>query len=80
MLTQLSEVYFSFTVRETVEMGRYVRGIHSSHDREKIDECLELTGLEDMEDKQIGELSGGQMCFLQERLHRKHRLFFSMSQ
>lgn len=61
MLTQLSEVYFSFTVRETVEMGRYVRGIHSSHDREKIDECLELTGLEDMEDKQIGELSGGQM-------------------
>lgn len=61
MLTQFSEVYFSYTIRETVEMGRYIRGTRSAYDREKIDECLEMTGLADLQNRQISGLSGGQL-------------------
>jgi len=89
MMSQLSPVYFSYTIRETVELGRFARhdnerhqkgraGIglsHQSlvHDREVVDRCLEITGLKDIEKKQISALSGGQLqrvflarCFAQE--------------
>lgn len=91
MMSQLSPVYFSYSVRETVELGRYARRdnekhqngasflnmqlSHQSlvHDREVVDKCLEMTGLKDIEKKQISALSGGQLqrvflarCFAQE--------------
>lgn len=77
MMSQLSSVYFSYTVRETVELGRFARHdnerhqkngyslklSHMSlvHDREVVDKCLELTGLKDIEKKSISALSGGQL-------------------
>ena len=88
MMSQLSPVYFSYSIRETVELGRFARhdnerhgkgfNIKTSHqslvhDREVVDKCLELTGLKDIEKKQISSLSGGQLqrvflarCFAQE--------------
>ena len=86
MMSQLSPVYFSYSIRETVELGRFARHeneratsllktSHKSlvHDRELVDKCLELTGLKDIEKKQISSLSGGQLqrvflarCFAQE--------------
>ena len=88
MMSQLSPVYFSYSIRETVELGRFARhdnerhgkgfSIKTSHqslvhDREVVDKCLELTGLKDIEKKQISSLSGGQLqrvflarCFAQE--------------
>lgn len=88
MMSQLSPVYFSYSIRETVELGRFARhdnerhgkgfnikASHQSlvHDREVVDKCLELTGLKDIEKKQISSLSGGQLqrvflarCFAQE--------------
>ena len=64
MMSQLGSVYFSFTVRETVSMGRYARhkmGSSSALDREAVDRCLERTGLCDIAGRQISALSGGQL-------------------
>lgn len=64
LMSQLSPVYFSYTVRETVELGRYIRqktfgaGLH---DREVVDRCIETTGLSGMQERQISTLSGGQL-------------------
>ena len=65
-MTQLSGVYFSYTVKETVMQGRYlycknIFGTYDKRDIEVVDECLASTGLEKLADKQIGELSGGQL-------------------
>ena len=64
--SQLSGVYFSYTVKETVMQGRYLYcdnlfGVMSRKDKEVVEECLRDTGLEDISDRQIGELSGGQL-------------------
>lgn len=67
VMSQMSSVYFSFTVYETVMMGRYQhmkRGLFlspSRKDREAVERCLETTGLADLKDRQIAELSGGQL-------------------
>jgi iron complex transport system ATP-binding protein len=61
MMSQLSDQYFSYSIRETVEMGRFVRGVRTGHDREVVDRCLEMTGLKDMENREIRRLSGGQL-------------------
>lgn len=89
MMSQFSPVYFSYTVRETVELGRFARHDNERHqngrilpqasaqmlihDREIVDSCIEITGLKNIEKKQISELSGGQLqrvflarCFAQE--------------
>ena len=54
MMMQVSETYFSYTVRETVLLGRYVRikpgRAASQEDRSKVEECLRITGLTDQAD------------------------------
>ncbi len=65
-LSQISHVYYSYSVYETVLQGRYVHG-HSvfsaaaPEDREIVEETLETLGLQDIAGKQITSLSGGQL-------------------
>jgi len=67
LLTQLATVTFSYSVLETVLQGRYAHlqdGFFKSHrpsDRNAALSCLEATGLSDLKDKNIRELSGGQL-------------------
>lgn len=67
MMSQMSTVYFSFTVYETVMMGRYQnlrRGIFASpskEDKQCVEKYLRATGLEMLRERQISELSGGQL-------------------
>ena len=66
LLSQISSVYFSYTVYETVLMGRYAHqtgGAFSGpgpEDRAIALECMERTGVADLRDRQVTELSGGQ--------------------
>ena len=67
LLSQLSNIYFSYSVYETVMQGRYVhlkntffKG-ETSRDKEVVLSCLETTGLLELKDKNIKELSGGQL-------------------
>lgn len=67
MLTQMSAASFSFSVWETVLMGRYPhlgRGVFAapdSADRAVAENCLRRLGLWDQREKPITELSGGQL-------------------
>ena len=66
VLMQFSNVYFSYTVEETVMLGRYLYsrnffGMPTVKDREKVDKCLKEYGLESVRAKQISQLSGGQL-------------------
>lgn len=67
MMSQLSAVYFSYTVYETVMQGRYAHmsgGMfkgESSSDIEAVTACLESTDISELKDKNIRELSGGQL-------------------
>jgi len=67
LLTQVSKVYFSYTVYETVMQGRYVHlkdtffKEETQADKEVVLSCLETTGLLLLKDKNIKELSGGQL-------------------
>lgn len=67
LMSQLSSTYFSYTVYETVMLGRYVhqkRGAFSGEteeDRQIVQECLKRTGMLEQNDRLITELSGGQM-------------------
>lgn len=67
MLTQMSSTYFSYTVYETVLMGRfahYKSGVFSAptrEDREIARECIERLSLCDLSDRPITALSGGQL-------------------
>lgn len=67
VMSQISSVYFSYTVYETVLLGRYVhmKGNslmgYSKRDREYAMECIKKVGLYDLKDKQINILSGGQL-------------------
>ncbi|GAA0115599.1 ABC transporter ATP-binding protein [Clostridium senegalense] len=65
-MTQTSEIYFPYTVFETVALGRYAHfdGIFSKlskDDEELVLSCIENVGLLDLKDKMITELSGGQL-------------------
>ncbi len=65
LMSQLSESYFSYTVRETVLQGRFLhmRGlfcIPSRTDYEVTDRVLAAVGLSGEADRPITELSGGQ--------------------
>ena len=65
-LSQISQVYYSYSVFETVMQGRYVHGSSffsgtSSRDREITSQILETLGLQDLADRQITALSGGQL-------------------
>lgn len=66
LMSQITEIYFPYTVYDTVSLGRYAysKGMLSrlsKQDDEIILDSIEKVGLMDIKDKQITELSGGQM-------------------
>ncbi len=66
LLAQTNSAYFSFTVEETVRMGRYRfhKGIFDTFNEEDekcVNECLKECGIEDIRGERIKELSGGQL-------------------
>lgn len=65
ILSQINTVMYGYTVREVVEMGRYAHreGFLRGQDpdgAEKVDQALELTGLEELRDRNMLTLSGGE--------------------
>ena len=66
VMSQVTQIYFPFTVYETVMLGRYqhmsrrVLGNPAAEDREMVERCLKSVRLSDLRDRQIDELSGGQ--------------------
>ena len=63
LMSQNSEIYFSYTVFETVALGRYahINGIFSSlsnEDKDIVLKCIESFGLLEEKDILINELSG----------------------
>ena len=66
MLSQMNSAYFSYTVEETVRMGRYRfrQGVFSgtsADDRKAVEKCLADLDLGSIRDCRIGEISGGQL-------------------
>ncbi len=66
LLSQISQVYFAYTVYDTVMLGRfvYLRGalrMPSREDRECVERCLRTVGLWEMKNRLIDTLSGGQL-------------------
>ena len=67
MLSQISGIYFSYSVFDTVMMGRYphikdrLLGLPSEADREYVEHCLETVDLTNERDREITTLSGGQL-------------------
>jgi iron complex transport system ATP-binding protein len=66
LLGQASQVFFPYTVYETVAMGRYPwsQGIFknlSAEDRAIIDDIIVKLDIQDIRDRMIDELSGGQL-------------------
>jgi len=67
MLSQLSGIYFSYSIFETVMMGRYLHikdrmfGNPSEEDRECVARCLKAVDLTQEADRSITTLSGGQL-------------------
>ncbi len=66
LMSQASNIYFPYTVYETVALGRYahLKGVFSKinkKDNEIIIKSIANVGLSDIKDKLISELSGGQL-------------------
>lgn len=67
VMSQISTIYFSYTVYETVLLGRYLHMKNrafkepTSRDREYAEKCLKAVDLLSLKDKQISTLSGGQL-------------------
>ena len=67
MLGQVMGIYFSYSVFDTVMMGRYphikgkLLGLPSDEDKEITLRCLCAVGLEAEKDREITKLSGGQL-------------------
>lgn len=66
LLSQLSRVYFSYTIYHTVMLGRYLhmKGAFwapQKADHDCVRRCLETVGLWDMRERMIDTLSGGQL-------------------
>lgn len=67
VMSQISTIYFSYTIYETVLLGRYLHmkgrtfKEPSFRDREYTDKCLKAVGLYNIKNKQISNLSGGQL-------------------
>ncbi|MDD2494607.1 MAG: ABC transporter ATP-binding protein [Tissierellia bacterium] len=67
VMSQISSVYFSYTVFETVLLGRYIHMKSntfknpSNKDKEYAEKCLKAVGLLNCRDRQINTLSGGQL-------------------
>lgn len=66
VMSQINNVYFSYTVYDTVMLGRYQHmkgrlfGHPTSEDKAVVEKCLASTGLLEHRNRQIDELSGGQ--------------------
>ncbi|MCL2857849.1 MAG: ABC transporter ATP-binding protein [Oscillospiraceae bacterium] len=82
MLSQISGAYFSYSVYETVMMGRYAHikggllGSQTAEDKEVTADCLRTVGLWEERERQITELSGGQLqrVFLARTLAQQPKL------
>ena len=66
LMPQAGEMYFQYTVYQTVLLGRYARtdglfGGFTERDREYAKECMENCGVYEFKDRLLGELSGGQL-------------------
>lgn len=66
LLSQMNRAYFSYTVEETVQMGRYRfhKGLFEGTNQEdikKVEEFMRKTDVYDIRNERIGELSGGQL-------------------
>ncbi len=66
LMSQFSNVTFSYSVFETVMMGRYPHrtslfDTDQKKDKEIVEEALRITGSYDLKDRSITELSGGQL-------------------
>lgn len=67
VMSQISTVYFSYTIYETVLLGRYLHikdnifKKPSQKDKDYVDECLKVVGLFSLKSRQINTLSGGQL-------------------
>ena len=66
LMPQTSEVYFPYTVRETVMLGTYASsgsalGGAPASAVEYAVKCMEDCGVEDLQDRHLDELSGGQL-------------------
>jgi len=67
LLSQITHVYFSFSVFETVMMGRFAYKDNNlfspipKKDIEIVEEALNIVHMLDVKDKEINELSGGQL-------------------
>lgn len=67
VMSQISSIYFSYSVYETVLLGRYIHMKNnafknpSNKDKEYAEKCLKAVGLLKYRDKQINTLSGGQL-------------------
>ena len=67
VMSQISNIYFSYSIYETVLLGRYLHmkgrtfKEPSARDREYTDKCLKAVGLLNIKHKQISTLSGGQL-------------------
>ena len=67
VMSQISTIYFSYTVYETVLLGRYLHmkgkafKEPSEKDKEYADKCLGAVDLLGLKNKQISTLSGGQL-------------------
>lgn len=66
VMSQVTSVYFPFSVYDTVMLGRYqhmsgrVFGQPTREDREMVEQCLQTVRLDQLRDQRIDELSGGQ--------------------
>jgi ABC-type cobalamin/Fe3+-siderophores transport systems, ATPase components len=65
-MSQISRLYFSYTVYDTVALGRYayMKGAFSrlsKEDKEIIIDSMKKVGIYELRDKKITELSGGQL-------------------
>lgn len=67
VMSQISNVYFSYTIFETVMLGRYLKikdrllKSPTQKDVAFVEKCLKSVGLLEEKDKQIDTLSGGQL-------------------
>ncbi|MEN2257717.1 ABC transporter ATP-binding protein [Paraclostridium benzoelyticum] len=66
LMSQITQIYFPYTIYETVALGRYAHstGVFNSlskEDKKIVLDCIEKVGLSDIKDKSINELSGGQL-------------------
>ena len=66
LMSQITQIYFSYTIYETVALGRYAhsKGLFNSltkEDKKIVLNSIEKVGLSDIKDKTINELSGGQL-------------------